>query len=268
MASGPWSSNDPCRLAVLISGNGSNLQAIIDAVRERTPPVRLALVVSNEADAYGLQRAAAAGVPTAVVSHRDHREPAGEREVPAEEGAEAGAGLLVLRHAHPRDHPARAGDPEGLLVGGHEPDRLEHGVGAEAVGDVENALHALVTALGHDVRGAPLHTEVGAGAMAAHQDDGLGAHLRGAYEALTRAQTPQRLLDLVAQLDAALEGQSRERALFFRAELTKRFRSRASRLCLRRPWSRCDVHWRERTARWFPKPGASPLIRTASHRAK
>jgi RNA polymerase sigma factor (sigma-70 family) len=51
--------------------------------------------------------------------------------------------------------------------------------------------------------------------------DHLGAHLRGAYEALTRAQTPQRLLDLVAQLDAALEGQNRERALFFRAELTK-----------------------------------------------
>jgi RNA polymerase sigma factor (sigma-70 family) len=51
--------------------------------------------------------------------------------------------------------------------------------------------------------------------------DHLGAHLRGAYEALTRAQTPQRLLDLVAQLDATLEGQSRERALFFRAELTK-----------------------------------------------
>ena len=36
--------------------------------------------------------------------------------------------------------------------------------------------------------------------------DHLGVHLRGAYEALTRAQTPQRLLDLVAQLDAALEG--------------------------------------------------------------
>jgi len=49
----------------------------------------------------------------------------------------------------------------------------------------------------------------------------LGAHLRVAYEALTWAQIPQRLLDLVAQLDAALEGQSRERALFFRAELTK-----------------------------------------------
>jgi RNA polymerase sigma factor (sigma-70 family) len=51
--------------------------------------------------------------------------------------------------------------------------------------------------------------------------DHLGAHLRGAYEALTGAQTPQRLLDLVAQLDTVLEGQSRERALVFRAELTK-----------------------------------------------
>ncbi|MBP1180772.1 RNA polymerase sigma factor (sigma-70 family) [Methylobacterium sp. PvR107] len=51
--------------------------------------------------------------------------------------------------------------------------------------------------------------------------DHLGAHLRGAYEALTGAQTPRRLLDLVAQLETALEGQSRERALVFRAELTK-----------------------------------------------
>ncbi|MGU3668824.1 sigma-70 family RNA polymerase sigma factor [Methylobacterium sp. A49B] len=51
--------------------------------------------------------------------------------------------------------------------------------------------------------------------------DHLGAHLRVAYEALARPQTPQRLLDLVAQLDAVLEGQSRERALAFRAELTE-----------------------------------------------
>ncbi|WP_244513978.1 MULTISPECIES: sigma-70 family RNA polymerase sigma factor [unclassified Methylobacterium] len=51
--------------------------------------------------------------------------------------------------------------------------------------------------------------------------DHLGAYLRAAYEALTGAQTPQRLLELVAQLDAVLEGQSRESALVFRTELTK-----------------------------------------------
>ena len=51
------------RLAVLISGNGSNLQAIIDAVKLRVLPVEIAVVVSNRKDAYGLQRAEKAGIP-------------------------------------------------------------------------------------------------------------------------------------------------------------------------------------------------------------
>ena len=52
------------RLAVLISGNGSNLQAIIDSVHLRVLPVEIAVVVSNRQDAFGLQRAAKAGIPT------------------------------------------------------------------------------------------------------------------------------------------------------------------------------------------------------------
>lgn len=66
--------NDSCRLVVLISGNGSNLQAILDAVRDQALPVRVALVISNVATAFGLERAARAGVPTAVVDHRHYRE--------------------------------------------------------------------------------------------------------------------------------------------------------------------------------------------------
>lgn len=52
------------RLAVLISGNGSNLQAIIDAVKLRVLPAEIAVVVSNRKDAFGLQRAEKAGIPT------------------------------------------------------------------------------------------------------------------------------------------------------------------------------------------------------------
>jgi formyltetrahydrofolate-dependent phosphoribosylglycinamide formyltransferase len=52
------------RLAVLISGNGSNLQAIIDAVKLRVLPAEIAVVVSNRRDAFGLQRAEKAGIPT------------------------------------------------------------------------------------------------------------------------------------------------------------------------------------------------------------
>jgi phosphoribosylglycinamide formyltransferase-1 len=59
------------RLAVLISGSGSNLQAMIDAIEEGSLDADIALVVSNKADAGGLDRARKAGIRTAVVSHRD-----------------------------------------------------------------------------------------------------------------------------------------------------------------------------------------------------
>ncbi|GAA3959372.1 phosphoribosylglycinamide formyltransferase [Allohahella marinimesophila] len=59
------------RLVVLISGNGSNLQAILDAIDTGRLKARLAAVISNRADAYGLQRAAAAGVPAEVLAHGD-----------------------------------------------------------------------------------------------------------------------------------------------------------------------------------------------------
>jgi phosphoribosylglycinamide formyltransferase-1 len=58
------------RLGVLISGRGSNLQAILDAVAERRLAAKVAIVISNVESAYGLTRAAAAGVPTHVLSHR------------------------------------------------------------------------------------------------------------------------------------------------------------------------------------------------------
>lgn len=54
----------PTRLAVLISGNGSNLQAIIDAVRMKVLPAEIVLVVSNRKTAYGLERATKAGIAT------------------------------------------------------------------------------------------------------------------------------------------------------------------------------------------------------------
>lgn len=54
----------PPRLVVLISGSGTNLQAILDAVQSGALAAQVALVVSNRAQAYGLQRAQAAGVPT------------------------------------------------------------------------------------------------------------------------------------------------------------------------------------------------------------
>jgi phosphoribosylglycinamide formyltransferase-1 len=58
-------------IAVLVSGSGSNLQAIIDASEKGEIPCRVGIVISNKADAYGLVRAGNHGIPTEVVSHRD-----------------------------------------------------------------------------------------------------------------------------------------------------------------------------------------------------
>lgn len=54
------------RLVVLISGSGSNLQAILDACKRGELPARVEAVVSNRSDAYGLERARAVGVPALV----------------------------------------------------------------------------------------------------------------------------------------------------------------------------------------------------------
>ncbi len=58
------------KIAVLVSGGGSNLQAIIDASEKGEIPCRVGIVISNKADAYGLVRAKNHGIPTEVVSHR------------------------------------------------------------------------------------------------------------------------------------------------------------------------------------------------------
>jgi phosphoribosylglycinamide formyltransferase 1 len=59
----------PEAIGVLISGRGSNLQAIIDAIDQRRLDASIAIVISNKADAAGLERAAAAGIRTAVMTH-------------------------------------------------------------------------------------------------------------------------------------------------------------------------------------------------------
>lgn len=60
------------KLGVLISGRGSNLQALIDAAAAPDYPASIAIVISNAADAFGLERARAAAIPTRVVDHRGY----------------------------------------------------------------------------------------------------------------------------------------------------------------------------------------------------
>jgi formyltetrahydrofolate-dependent phosphoribosylglycinamide formyltransferase len=64
------------RTAILISGRGSNMQALIDAARDPAFPSEIVLVVSNRPRAPGLALAAAAGIPAAAIDHRPY---AGDR---------------------------------------------------------------------------------------------------------------------------------------------------------------------------------------------
>ena len=59
-------------LGVLISGRGSNLQALIDAIADGRLRATIAVVISNRADAQGLRRAQAAGIETLVIPHREY----------------------------------------------------------------------------------------------------------------------------------------------------------------------------------------------------
>ncbi|MDB4946345.1 MAG: Phosphoribosylglycinamide formyltransferase [Labilithrix sp.] len=62
----------PLVLGVLVSGSGTNLQAVIDAVASGSLSARIAVVLSNVASAGGLERARAAGIATMVVDHKAH----------------------------------------------------------------------------------------------------------------------------------------------------------------------------------------------------
>lgn len=77
------------RVAILISGRGSNMASIVEAAKDPAYPAKIALVLSNKPEALGLQTAAAAGIPTAVVRHRDF---------PDRESFDAQIGLVLAAH--------------------------------------------------------------------------------------------------------------------------------------------------------------------------
>lgn len=62
----------PLRVVALISGSGSNLQALIEHASHSAAPYRIVAVISNRADAFGLERAARCGIPGAVLDHRNY----------------------------------------------------------------------------------------------------------------------------------------------------------------------------------------------------
>ena len=61
-----------CNVVVLLSGTGGNLQAMIDSFQGGDHPARIRAVISNRADAFGLQRARDAGIETCVLDHKQY----------------------------------------------------------------------------------------------------------------------------------------------------------------------------------------------------
>ena len=72
---GGGSPYEPLRLGVLISGSGTNLQAIIDRIADGSLNAKIELVVSSRPSAYGLERAERAGIPTLVLTADDYADP-------------------------------------------------------------------------------------------------------------------------------------------------------------------------------------------------
>lgn len=69
LASSTPQASRPLRIAVLVSGNGSNLQILIDAMQTGVLPIEIVGVISNRDDAYAVERARAADIPIAILSH-------------------------------------------------------------------------------------------------------------------------------------------------------------------------------------------------------
>jgi phosphoribosylglycinamide formyltransferase 1 len=84
------------KVAVLVSGRGSNLQAILDACASRELDARVAIVISNHAGVPALERAALAGVPSAVFTLRAYSDRVAAHAAMATAIAGVGAQLVVL----------------------------------------------------------------------------------------------------------------------------------------------------------------------------
>jgi len=87
---------DPLKIGVLISGSGTNLQAIIDAIAAGKVNAQIVKVLSSRPDAYGLKRAEEAGIPTVALNRDVYKNAGAANKMIADEMLEAGAEYLVM----------------------------------------------------------------------------------------------------------------------------------------------------------------------------
>lgn len=87
---------EPLKIGVLLSGSGTNLQAIIDAVAYEDLPVDIVHVVSSRPDAFGIERAERAGIPVTVLNRDAYADPAAADERIVQALRSAGARYVVM----------------------------------------------------------------------------------------------------------------------------------------------------------------------------
>lgn len=90
------SQTSPLKIGVLLSGSGTNLQAIIDAVAQGDLPVEIVHVVSSRPDAYGITRAQEAGIPTTVLNREIYSDTLAADGLIVDAMREAGAEYIVM----------------------------------------------------------------------------------------------------------------------------------------------------------------------------
>lgn len=89
-------SSEPLRIGVLLSGSGTNLQALIDAIAAGTLNAEIKLVVASRPSAYGLKRAEAAGIQTLTLSKEIYADPIQADEVIAHELLATGCQYVIM----------------------------------------------------------------------------------------------------------------------------------------------------------------------------
>jgi len=92
----PEETDERLALGVLISGSGTNLQAVIDACERGDLDCRIAVVISNHADAFGLERARRAGIPAVYVDPASYKDRHAFNGAIADTLIEHGVGLVVM----------------------------------------------------------------------------------------------------------------------------------------------------------------------------
>jgi phosphoribosylglycinamide formyltransferase-1 len=180
------------RTGVLISGRGSNLQALIDAAAaDPAFPAEIALVISNRPGAGGLERAAQAGIATATIDHKDYQGREGFDGALHDALTEAGVELVCLAGFMRILTPGFVARWEGRMLNIH-PSLLPKYKGVDT--------HARALAAGDTVHGCSVHY------VTAELDD--GPVIAQTEVPVLKGDTPETLADRVLEAEHRLYPQA------------------------------------------------------------